>query len=89
MEPISKLNKLLEVLRQKRASAQTNKTTGSVKSQTIQKTGPEKIAGQQQARDINKLKSILISRLKALSKDDFKSDKAHTVFIESVSSLYK
>jgi hypothetical protein len=83
MEPVSRLNKLLEVLRQKQATTQSDKTTGSNRSESASKSETGK-TGATHSRDIEKLKSAIKSRLKSLPSEDIQSDKAHAIFLEAV-----
>ena len=83
MEPVNRLNKLLEVLRQKHASTQSSKTTSSKRSESNKNSNVAK-KGSTNTHDIGKLKSSLRSRLKSLPAEDLKSDKAHAIFLEAV-----
>ncbi|MEJ1366709.1 MAG: hypothetical protein RPU35_00620 [Candidatus Sedimenticola sp. (ex Thyasira tokunagai)] len=83
MEPVSRLNKLLEILRQKQAATQTNKTSKN------KKTGlsSEKITVEPHAvqhHDIGELKLLVKSRLRHLSPEDIENGTATAQFIDLV-----
>ncbi len=81
MEPVSRLNKLLEILRQKQA--QSSKTSKNKRTETAKEISSAEYHTIQ-SHDIAELKSLVSTRLQHLSLKDIEDGKATAPLIEII-----